>query len=146
MKLIFLARLMMFPQDFNVGADNQQINQQRLAALKKQAKENGEVFPYETIDVYATDKAVKEKTLPEIKEAGKKLTVHVNIAEKLVKKGLVTKEKPADTKKAEKGSEDEVIAKITAAQTAADVDALVTEDASDKVKKAAEKRKKELSK
>jgi hypothetical protein len=117
-------------QDFNVGADNQQVDKQRLEALKKKAKDAGEVFPYDTISVFATQKAVDAKHLPEIQSVGHELkNVHVNIADKLEAKGLFTKTKPEG--KASKASEltaPELIEKINGAKSADAAQKLVSAD------------------
>jgi hypothetical protein len=86
------------PQDFTVNANDQQIDADYLTNIKALAKARGEVLPYETREVYATQKLVDAKTIPEIHKVGQPLRVHVTLADALVERGKVTNEKPKEEK------------------------------------------------
>jgi hypothetical protein len=86
------------PQDFTVNANEQQIDVDYLAGIKALAKTRGEVSPYETREVYATQKLVDAVTIPEINKVGQPMKVHVALADKFVEQGKATNEKPKEEK------------------------------------------------
>jgi hypothetical protein len=86
------------PQDFTVDANDQQIDPDRLAALRQYAKDRGEVSPYDYTTVYATQKLADANTINSINKAGYALRVHVALAEKLIASGKATKDAPKEEK------------------------------------------------
>lgn len=90
------------PQDFTVDANDQQIDPDYLTGIKALAKQRGEVLPYEMTTVYATEKLINAKTIPEISKIGQPLRVHVAQAAKFIESGKATSDDPnkTDSKKA----------------------------------------------
>jgi ABC-type branched-subunit amino acid transport system ATPase component len=124
------------PQDFTVGSDNQQINKQRLESLQKQAKERGEVFPYDIVTVHATKKLVDSASIADIQRVGQAMEVHSAVAEKLIAAGKATKEKPSDEKDATA-----LLRKISLAKDANEAKSLVeANETRDSVKEALKKK------
>jgi hypothetical protein len=86
------------PQDFNIESNGQPMNPQKLKAMQDQARQAGEVFPYDTKKVYATEKLVKARSIPEVTKVGHELEVHSAVADKLVSAGKATLDKPKEEK------------------------------------------------
>lgn len=88
------------PQDFTINANDQQIDADYLASIKALAKARGEVSPYETREVYATQKLVDAKSIHEINKVGQPLKIHTALADKFVASGKATNDKPKEAKEA----------------------------------------------